>query len=60
MYSMSRITYEGKIETDMKSMDLMLVFPDELIFELGWKVDDELEIDTDELGNITIKNLDRE
>lgn len=58
---MSRISYEGKIERDMSSSgDLMLVFPDELIFDLGWKLDDELEIDTDELGNVTIRNLDRE
>ena len=54
------MSFEGKVETDPETGEQVLVFSDEMMEYMEWKVGDELEFDQDEYNNIIITNLTKE
>lgn len=50
-------TYTVKLELDPDTMDLVLPIPDEVLCELGWGLDDNLEICDNSAGTLTIRRV---
>ena len=49
--------YDGVIKRDMMEHELMVNLPEELLEELGWREDDQVEIDEVD-GCIIIRNVE--
>lgn len=54
------MNYEGTIETDPDTGEQLLIFPDDMMEQLGWKEGDEIDLQQNEQGDIIITNLSKE